>query len=224
MTSELTGGLNFNSIFYTKTILDDLGIYLNRRKQALEVYPKFCARYGVNGALAAMAPFEELRTSVALDTKEYSDAVDYVGAFQDISGKTETAFANYTHSNMALEYVSKALKSLQALFEERNNLVKEFLRKIACHMEYYPTIQDNLDTLNDLLSRNNQKDTYALICVLELSKSRDQGLGVATQQSIFHLTQTDESMKSVFTRFRWLMLQELGYMETFDFLCSRVEA
>ena len=222
MTTEIVGGPNFNSIFYTKTLLDDLGIYLNRRQQASEAYPKFCARYGIDGVVAAMAPFAELRTSVALDTKSYMDAVDYVNSVIDVTGAVETQFANYSHSNIALEYVSKAWKALLALFEERNNLVKEFLGKIHCHMEYYPTIQENLDTLNAVLARNNPKETYALICILELSKSRDRGLGVVTQQSIFSLTQTDESMRTVFTRFRLLMLQELGYMETFDFLCSKV--
>lgn len=222
MTTEITSAApNFSGIQYARMLLADLGIYLNRKQLATESYPKFCAIYGTDGIVGAMAPFDELRNSVALDTNAYSDAVDYVNSIIDATGVVETQFANYSHSNVAMEYVSKAWKALLALFEERNNLVKDFLSKIHCHMEYYPTIQENLDTLNAVLARSDPKETRALICILELSKSLDRGLGVVTQQSIFSLTQTDESMRTVFTRFKFLMLQELGYVETFEFLCSK---
>lgn len=202
--------MNLGLLLKIKNHFTDLGILLNEKELAAQAAAGAYSLENVN-----LNPLEELYLSIITATRAYETAVEMRAFGADI--KIEEKEDTYGH--IANSYANFAFEANNDLYSIRSGLVLPLITENEISKGRSGMTRQDKERLEKLLTINKPIATEEILFILDVAKKRRNSHVI--QKVVYDIIRIKERLIVVFTRFKYEMLDDLGFIEAFKFLCSK---
>lgn len=201
-----------------KTTLYDIGVLLKEQIKAEETTALLLAKENPD-----ITPFEELRFSILKASDTYYQAVSLISLN---SNSLSIKIDDNSYDDIAIEYAKKVESIKEELYALKDSTIKSLLQVCEDDPDWgrrsLGLSSEDIEQIKSFVSVKNEHSILSVIRLLAKAKDKKPTNSKILQKTFHTLSLTQQNLSWTVNRVREQMFYELGFNETFSFLCDKI--
>lgn len=201
------------SLIPMRDTITDLKAYLNTKSPS----EGEMRRLFTNRTEASLNSFQELLSSV-IDASN-----TYMKTYTSVVLGVDTRYMEDEDSKeaIALPYILNLVERTEYLYELRKEKVESVMALAKANTGLYHSLIRKQGAIESLLSDKSARSTSSIISHLSMCVSSDSVPSFEIQKVIYSLKHIREEVSGLYYLLKVKMFEDLGFKETFIFLCNK---